>query len=60
MVEWYQWVAANRKHRGLSEKQLAELIGVNARSVWNWERRVYRPDRYARGKLAELFGEMPG
>lgn len=57
MVEWSQWVSANRKHRGLSEKQLASLIGVDPRSVCNWERRGMPPGNKAIAKMDELFGE---
>lgn len=59
MITWSQWVTSNRKHEGMSRKQLADRIGVHQQTVSGWERGLHSPDVYARGKLTELFGDMP-
>lgn len=60
MITWSQWIAANCKGARLTQKQLADEVGVHEKTVSLWVRGKHRPDMYSRGKLAELFGEMPG
>lgn len=57
MVEWSQWITANRKHRGLSKKELAAALGVDEHSVGNWENRGMQPGKKAREKMTGLFGD---
>lgn len=57
MTSWSQWISANRKGAGLSKKQFAEVMGVGQHTVGDWEDRGRTPGKYARGKMAELFGE---
>jgi transcriptional regulator with XRE-family HTH domain len=44
-----------REERGWSQKDVAEKIGTDSKTVSRWERRVAYPSPYFRQKLAELF-----
>jgi transcriptional regulator with XRE-family HTH domain/energy-coupling factor transporter ATP-binding protein EcfA2 len=44
-----------REERGWSQKDVAEQIGTDPKTVSRWERRVAYPSPYFRQKLAELF-----
>jgi len=44
-----------REERGWSQKDVAEKIGTDPKTVSRWERRVAYPSPYFRQKLAELF-----
>ena len=46
-----------RKAKGLTQSQLAKMIGVDQRTVSAWENKVCRPDYEMLEKLCELFGE---
>jgi len=44
-----------REERGWSQKDVAEKIGTDPKTVSRWERRVAYPSPYFRQKLGELF-----
>ncbi len=44
-----------REERGWSQKDVAEKIGTDSKTVSRWERRVAYPSPYFRQKLSELF-----
>ena len=44
-----------RKKKGLSQFELAELIGVKNNTVSTWERGTRKPDFEALSKLSEVF-----
>ena len=44
-----------REERGWSQKDVAEKVGTDAKTVSRWERGVASPSPYFRQKLAELF-----
>jgi transcriptional regulator with XRE-family HTH domain len=44
-----------REERGWSQKDVAEKIGTDPKTVSRWERRVAYPSPYFRQKLSELF-----
>ena len=46
-----------RKSKNLSQAKLAEIIGVNQRTISVWEKGVCEPDFKAIEKLCELFDE---
>lgn len=49
---------ARRKALGLSQAELAELIGVNLQTVWRWERGRIEPHRVTlRAWVAALEAE---
>src|SRR5438046_2341163 len=49
-----------REERGWSQKDVAEKIGTDSKTVSRWERRVAYPSPYFRQKLAELFKKSLG
>jgi tetratricopeptide (TPR) repeat protein/DNA-binding XRE family transcriptional regulator len=46
-----------RNNRGLSQQEVAELIGSTHVNVSRWERGITRPSPYFRRKLCALFGK---
>jgi transcriptional regulator with XRE-family HTH domain/energy-coupling factor transporter ATP-binding protein EcfA2 len=44
-----------REERGWSQKDVAEKIGTDSKTVSRWERRVAYPSPYFRQKLSDLF-----
>ena len=58
-----QWdgrlVQALRAHMGLSQSELAEILGVRQQTISEWETGVYTPTR-ARGKHLMLVAERAG
>ena len=49
-----------REERGLSQAQLAKEIGVNHRSISNWEVGAREPDIKNIKKLCKFFGITAG
>ena len=49
-------IASLRKEKGMTQLQLAELMGVTDKAVSKWERDISAPDLYSLPKLAEAFG----
>ncbi len=48
-------IKALRKERKLSQKELADILGVNQTAVSQWEREVTTPNPSTLKKLSELF-----
>ncbi len=46
-----------REERGWSQKDVAEKIGTDSKTVSRWERRVAYPSPYFRQKLSDLFNK---
>ena len=46
-----------RKSKGMSQKQLADLLNVSQRSVSDWENKVTEPNLLYIAKLCEIFDE---
>ncbi len=44
-----------RKHKGISQKQLAKIIGVSIQTVFNWENGFFEPNISDLIKLADVF-----
>ena len=47
-----------RRHRGMTQAELAEKMAVTRQTISNWERGISRPDVEALGRLAALL-EVP-
>ena len=43
--------------RGMTQEQLAALLGVDQRTVSAWENKICRPDYEMLAKLCDVFGE---
>ena len=50
------FIALLRKEKGLTQKQLAELLNVSDKTVSHWECDKYSPDISAIPVLADFFG----
>ena len=50
------FISQLRKEKGLTQKQLADAIGVTDKAVSRWETGTTCPDIFALPALAELFG----
>lgn len=48
-------IAYYRKRSGLTQKKLAELIGVSSQAVSKWEQKISCPDIMLLPRLAEVF-----
>ena len=46
-----------RKSKGLSQKELADIVGVDQRTVSAWENNVAEPSFDMLAKLCEIFNE---
>lgn len=46
-----------RKINGLTQKQLAEKVGVNASTITHWERSEHRPKGQVLAKLIKIIDE---
>ena len=56
MTKHYQMLLKQvREERGWSQKDVAEKVGTDAKTVSRWERGVASPSPYFRQRLAELF-----
>ena len=49
-------IAENRQKRGLTQKQLAELMSVSPQAVSKWERGLAFPDPLFLDELSEFLG----
>ena len=56
-VDYYRGIKALRKQEGLSTKQLAEICGVSARTVEDWEQGRRSPSKSAMMLLAAWLKE---
>jgi len=52
----YNRIAVLRQERGLSRKELAEIIGVNFQTVGYLEREEYNPSLDMAFRISEYFG----
>lgn len=48
-------ISTLRKERGMTQKEVADLLGVTDKAVSKWERDVAFPDTATIPKLAEIF-----
>lgn len=48
-------IREQRMRNGITQKQLAELVGMMATCVFNWERGAYLPDSIKLKKIAEVL-----
>jgi len=49
-------ICAHRRKRGLSQAQLADMVGLSAKAVSKWENGYAKPTTGTLRKLAEIFG----
>ena len=52
-----QRIAELRKSKGLTQAELADLLGVTHQAVSQWERSETLPDILTLPRIAEIFGE---
>lgn len=45
-----------RKQRGLTQRELGEILGVSAQAVSKWERELCYPDIFLLPDIAKLIG----
>ena len=50
-----EFIASLRKERGLTQSELATMIGVGDKSVSKWERGINVPDVLVLQSLAKIF-----
>ncbi len=46
-----------RKSKNLTQKQLADMVGVDQRTISAWEKGVCEPDFQMLAHLCDIFGE---
>lgn len=56
MVETGRFLKSLRKERGMTQEQLAERLGVTAKTISRWETGVYLPPAEMLLALSELYG----
>ena len=56
LVKIGQYIAGKRKNLGLTQKQLAEKLGMSDKSVSKWERGICLPDVSIYSDLCLLLG----
>ena len=56
LVKIGKYIAGKRKNLGLTQKQLAEKIGMSDKSVSKWERGICLPDVSLYFDLCSLLG----
>ena len=56
MVETGRFLQSLRKERGMTQEQLAECLGVTAKTISRWETGVYLPPAEMLLALSELYG----
>ena len=49
-------IAAIRKEKGMTQKELAEMLNITDKAVSKWERGIAYPDTQTIPKLAEILG----
>lgn len=55
-----QMIHSLRKEKGLTQKQLADMLNITDKAVSKWERDIACPDTTALPKLAEILGVPVG
>lgn len=56
LVKIGRYIAENRKKLGMTQKQLAEQLGMSDKSVSKWERGICLPDVSVYGDLCRILG----
>ncbi|MBO4554573.1 MAG: helix-turn-helix transcriptional regulator [Clostridia bacterium] len=56
-VKFAENLRALRKSKGLTQKELADIVGVDQRTVSAWEHGVCEPSFDMLAKLCEIFSE---
>ena len=51
-----QIISNLRKEKGMTQKELAEILGITDKAVSKWERDLAYPDTALIPQIAELFG----
>jgi transcriptional regulator with XRE-family HTH domain len=49
-------IRKERKNKGLSQRELGEILGVTQQAVGRWEKKLAFPDTATLPKLAKYFG----
>ena len=49
-------ISTLRKEKGMTQKQLADLLNITDKAVSKWERDIAWPDTQTIPKLAEILG----
>ena len=60
MTNFGEEIRALRKARGLSQRRVAELLGVTAVTVWNWEAGRVAPWPKKQAAILHKLGEAGG
>ena len=55
-MELYERLTALRKTAGLSQEELAEILGISRQAVSKWETGASSPDSHNIVRLGELYG----
>ena len=55
-MEFGQRLKAIRKEKGMTQVQLAKLLGVSAASICNWEKGNFTPNRFGIKVITEKLG----
>jgi len=58
MNKYGERLRLRRKAKGLSQNQLAELVGCTGRSISNYERHGEVPETFIGDRIAEVLGEF--
>lgn len=53
-------IRALREAKGISQRELAEALGVDQSAVSNWERGKAEPTAFNIRRIADLLGVEPG
>ena len=56
LVKIGKYIAGKRKDLGMTQKQLAEKLGMSDKSVSKWERGVCLPDVSVYSELCQILG----
>lgn len=56
MYKWYEKIKYLRKYKGMTQKELAEVFGVDRATIANWEMGRRQPSVEVFQKMAEMFG----
>ena len=60
LLKWPEVVRGIRFKHGLTQEQLAEIVGVNVRTVQRWEAGIQEPHLSTRGLFYRAIGGIPG
>ena len=57
LIKIGKYIAGKRKSLGMTQKQLAEKLGISDKSVSKWERGVCLPDVSVYKELCSILGQ---